>query len=111
MSREVIQLGKKSIREIRGFQARQREIQREYLDPLQEEFREFVSEVEKEYEVEVGKTHFLNMDEGKLYLIPPTPAPVERPKVMASPCVAEDEKVIPFPIQDSSEIEAEIKED
>ena len=58
-----------------GLQAREREIEREYIVPLREDFIEFAHTVEKEYGVKLGQTHVIGQN-GELVEVPPQ-LPVE----------------------------------
>lgn len=66
----MIPLNKSEIRELRGLQARQREIEKEIIAPLQEDFKAFLDEVQLTHGIELGKTHALNAQTFVLEEIP-----------------------------------------
>lgn len=59
---ENINLGRLERLAFEGLQAREREIQRDYLQPLQDSFREFIVEVEAKFDVKIGETHLISGD-------------------------------------------------
>lgn len=68
-----IELSKRQRAELNGLNAREREIDREYIRPLREDVLDFFARLEAEQEVKLGETHLLDREGGFLVAVPKPP--------------------------------------
>lgn len=76
-ARKPIDLSKSEKAQLLGLQAREREIQRDLITPLQEDYREFAASLEHNHGVELGKDYSLNAMTGELIPLDNSAEPIK----------------------------------